>query len=149
MIPSTVGKLGTACGLTLLLLGCITPDTSQTATLQSVTRNASQFGADAKRYGDQAAIVTYMGTPRDFIKCSKGRLNVTNVMELDSRTRIVPLGQGLLAETVYVVTTTGTLRSGKTIPVSVSFDRNEVGRFGDGVTCRATGMLERTLLGSG
>jgi hypothetical protein len=149
MGPKAVGKLSIMCGLALILTGCVTPDTSPTATLASVSRNAAQFGARARNINAEVAIITYSGQSRGFMTCEKAGSNVTATMLLDTRTEVISGSQGVSVETFYVATTRGATIPGEVTRVSVTFSRSSVGDFGDGTTCRATGALEQALLSDG
>lgn len=141
-----IGKLSIALGLGLLVSGCVTPDASSTSSLASVASNGAQFGADTRRFGDQLAIVTYAGSPRGFIACVKRGADVTGTMLLDSRTEVRATSPGVSVTTFYVATTRGATMSGQATPISVTFGRTGFGDFGEGTTCRATGILEQALL---
>lgn len=149
-------------GLALQLSGCAETAASKPGTgsarfatadgspasglLPGVAGNARRLGASHQAVGESAAIVTYGGAPRDFIACAGGSQDASGrKIFLDARTTLTAEGPELRAETDYVATIEG----GEGGASSVAFGPSESGRFADGTECRATGQLERSLLGSG
>lgn len=144
-------------GSTLQLAGCAetlpsgsasfsTPDGSSVTTLLSaVEGHARMIGASSQVVGDSARIVTYGGPPRDYITCTGGSQNpATGAFILDSRTTLTADGPDLRAETAYLVTSAAATDDA---PNSIAFGNADSGRFANGTECRATGRLEKTLLG--
>lgn len=125
--------------------------TSSGAFLREVSRNSRKVGARTERYGNQAAVVTYKGSPRGFITCTQrgSSTDVSKGMKLDTRTKVIASGQKAKAETLYIVTAGGKSKSGKRANTSAAFSNTQSGRFAGGITCRSTGKLEQTLLGQG
>ncbi len=120
-----------------------TPDGSPAAALlPAVAGNARMIGASSRAVGDSASIVTYGGPPRDYIACSGGA--AARSMVLDSRTTLTAEGPTLRAATAYLVTSAA---AGGGAPNSIAFGTADSGRFADGTECRATGRLEKALLG--
>lgn len=141
-----IGKPMIAVGLLFLASGCMEPDSSSSASLASVSRNAAQFGAETRSYGEQLSVVTYAGPSRGFMTCTKNQSDVTGTMVLDSRTEARATSSGVSVTTFYVATTRRASMPGEPTPVSVTFGRSGAGDFGEGTTCRATGRLEQALL---
>lgn len=144
-------NLSLSCLVSISLLGSAEPAFAQAQSANQVQKTISSkarsIGARAQRAGNAASIVTYRGRPRDFVKCrTKGGKSITGYA-LDSRTTVQLSGRKARAKTLYLVTAKFRNR-GKTGAQSVAFTRSGVGKFDNGVTCRATGKLERLLLGS-
>lgn len=126
--------------------------TSSDSAWQAVSANAKGIGATAQRVDATTGVVNYSGGLRDFATCSANGASVdikALTFALDSRTTLRPLGGAVRAETLYVATYRTRGSSSAAVARSVSFGRDTAGQFGNGVTCRATGMLEKTLLGQG
>lgn len=143
-------------GLALQISGCAetpgprsavfsTPDGSPaTAFLGLAAQNARAIGAKSRMVGTQASIVTYAGPPRDFIACSGGSQDPSaKAIVLDTRTTLRAEGPRLRADTAYIATAGGNGDA----PSSIAFGNTDSARFADGTQCRATGRLERSLLG--
>lgn len=152
-------------GLSVLLAGCsdyttqssdrfeLASGSSASGLWAAVSQNARGIGAKFNQAGD-AAIVTYRGGLRDFVVCSRNS-SASNAsgnerqIALDSRTKFVLNGTSISADTVYIATTQSMLPDGTSAPLSTTFGGSDVGNLLDGVSCRATGNLERRLLGQG
>lgn len=117
-------------------------DKSSTMPLLGVaTRNAPSLPAQAKRAGDTFLVVTYQGSPQDFVICTRGTAEVTGELLLDLRSTLEVQGSKLSTTTLYIVTDV------KNPNVSLAFNGVEVAKSG-GLSCRATGAMERKLLGA-
>ena len=135
-----------------VLAGCADTSTvskaSADAAWQAVLSNSQGIGATATRVNQSTGIVQYSGPPRDFVSCSAGSqtIDVTQLsIVLDSRMTLKSLGARLRVATQYVVTISDQSPESK----SISFGQDAEGRFSNGVTCRATGVLKEKVLGQG
>jgi hypothetical protein len=116
-------------------------DKSPTKPLLGVAaRNAGRMQATSQRAGETSLIVTYRGEPQDFVQCMDGKEDVTRNLVLDLRSTLESQGPRLTTSTVYIVTDASDER------VSLVFTTFEEGKAGD-LSCRATGRMERKLLG--
>ena len=152
MAKHSVSQISAAIGISVLLSGCLNTATAKSPTfrvadgssatvlLDVAAANGRKFRARTSRVNDSTAIVTYSGKTRDFAVCSKGGVT-QNGVALDTRTTLVAKGPRLVAETLYIAT------SARPNSASVVCDGETSARLPDGTTCRATGQLERQLVG--
>lgn len=151
-------------GLSVSLTGCtdsatpmsgnfeLSSNASASALWDTISKNARAIGARVSSVSDGATVVTYSGNLRDFVVCRKygGSSNANGsgqAIALDSRTKIILSGSKITADTVYIATTKTVLADGSSVPLSTTFSGSTVGKLQDGISCRATGNLERQLLG--
>lgn len=118
------------------------PDNSSTAPLLDVAaRKARSLSAKTTRAGDDFLVVTYRGNLKNFIQCTRGGAKVSRDLSLDVRSTLESRGSRLKATTLYIVT-----EDTADAPISLAFSGVE-GGTANGLSCRATGALERKLLG--
>jgi hypothetical protein len=116
-------------------------DKSSTLPLLGVAaRNAARLPGTSVRASDTVVIVTYRGEPQDFVICKRDDADVSGDLVLDLRSTLESQGPRLAAASVYIVTDINDKR------VSLVFNGVEEGKAGD-LSCRATGAMERKLLG--
>lgn len=144
-------NLSLSCLATLFLLGVsdkVSADTQSAAQVQkAVASKVQSVGARAQRVGNTVSIVTYRGGPKNYVTCRTSGGKAIGGYALDSRTTVQVTGRKARARTLYLVTAKFQ-RPTRTTPLTIAFTRSGVGKFENGVSCRATGNLERFLLGS-
>lgn len=153
----SVRTISILCATTLALSACDNPTTSQGLTFRVakdvtpetlfkfVSQNSRKVRARTKTAGNQTAIVTYNGAARDLIICIApgSDTNLASTMRLNTRTTIVTENKRLSIDTLYIATRKSAIYAGE----SVAFSTTMPGEFEEGLVCRTTRKLEKTLLG--
>lgn len=144
-------NLSICCGISMALLGCAemaAPNPADAKLAQrTISSNARALGARVQTVGDTASIVQYRGSARNYAQCITPRGNALANVALDSRTTIRLSGSRARATTLYLATARLRDARGRRTPQSVAFTQAKPGKFANGITCRATGVLERRILG--
>jgi hypothetical protein len=134
------------------LAGCVAQPTvsvpvgtQPSATMSSITANARSIGARAVQVGGNAAVVTYSGSPRDYIACASpsGSAVSTRGLALDARGEFAQRdGSGSVqGSTQYIATQTRARQS-------IEFSDATSAQFPSGTRCRATGTFPARLIGA-
>lgn len=139
------------------LSGCLDVTKSAAPVIDVSNANAHHVllvtPAKAQAYGGQStvlnetnAVATYSGPPRNFITCvaptQASADTAATGLVLDARSTMRVDGDRIHTDTMYIATYTPSSER-----VSVQFSDRSTGSFGNGVSCRSTGSMERRTFG--